>query len=247
MTRQIVCFVFACLAALATHAEPFTADHLVRIDRIGAPTVSPAGDLVVYAVRHTDMEADKGRYDLWLSTTDGDATRRLTTHEANDTSPAWSPDGQYILFLSSRGETTQVWRLPVAGGEAQPVTDLPLDVGTFRMSPTGDRLVVSLSVYLDCEDLACTADRNAAKDDDKVTAQRYDQLFMRHWDHWLDEARSQLFAIPLDEDGVADGTPVRLTRLDADVPSRVWGGGEEYAVATVTNRPRRISTSMRCR
>jgi hypothetical protein len=65
----------------------------------------------------------------------------------------------------------------VNGGEAQPVTDLPLDVGTFRMSPTGDRLVVSLSVYLDCQDLACTADRNSAKDDDKVTAQRYDQLF----------------------------------------------------------------------
>jgi Tol biopolymer transport system component len=109
------------------------------------------------------MEADKGRYDLWLSTVDGDEPRRLTTHEANDTSPAWSPDGRYILFLSSRGETTQVWRLPVNGGEAQPVTDLPLDVGTFRVSPTGDRLVVSMSVYLDCDDLQCTADREAAK------------------------------------------------------------------------------------
>jgi dipeptidyl aminopeptidase/acylaminoacyl peptidase len=231
MTRQIVCFALACLAASPALTDPFTADHLVRIDRVGAPAVSPAGDLVVYAVRHTDMEADKGRYDLWLSTIDGDEPRRLTTHEANDTGPAWSPDGQHILFLSSRGETTQVWRLPVNGGEAQPVTDLPLDVGTFRMSPGGDRLIVSLSVYLDCDDLACTADRNSAKDDDKVTAQRYDELFMRHWDHWLDERRSQLFAISLNEDGVADGTPVRLTRLDADVPSRVWGGNEEYAIS----------------
>ena len=231
MTRQIVCFVFACLAASAAAAEPFTAEHLVRIDRVGAPAASPDGDLIVYAVRHTDMEADKGRYDLWLSTSDGDAPRRLTTHEANDTSPAWSPDGRYILFLSSRGDSTQVWRLPVNGGEAQPVTDLPLDVGTFRVSPTGDQLVVSLAVYLDCEDLECTAERNSAKNDDKVTAQRYDQLFMRHWDYWLDDRRSQLFAIPLNEAGAADGTPVRLTRLDADVPSRVWGGSEEYAIS----------------
>ncbi len=231
MTRQIVCFAFACLAASGTLAEPFTAEHLVRIDRVGSPAVSPAGDAVVYAVRHTDMEADKGSYDLWLSPIDGGKPRRLTTHEANDTSPAWSPDGRYILFLSSRGETTQVWRLPVNGGEAQPVTDLPLDVGTFRVSPAGDRLVVSLSVFLDCEDLECTASRVANKLDDKVTAQRYDRLFMRHWDYWLDDRRSQLFAIPLDEDGMADGRAVRLSRLDTDVPSRVWGGNEEYAIA----------------
>ena len=231
MTRIIICLALASLAATAAHADPFTADHLVRIDRVGAPAISPTGDLIVYAVRHTDMEADKGRYDLWLSTIDGDAPRRLTTHEANDTSPAWSPDGRYILFLSSRGGSSQVWRLPVDGGEAQPVTDLPLDVGTFRISPTGDTLVVSLSVYLDCDDLQCTADRAQAEADDKVTAQRYDQLFMRHWDHWLDDTRSQLFALPLNEDGVAEGTPVRLSRLDADVPSRVWGGNEEYAIA----------------
>jgi len=231
MTRQIVCFVFACLATSATLAEPFTAEHLVRIDRVGTPAVSPDGDLIVYAVRHTDMEADKGRYDLWLSEIDGDAPRQLTTHDANDTSPAWSADGRYILFLSSRGESTQVWRLPVNGGEAQPVTDLPLDVGTFRLSPTGDRLVASLSVYPDCEDLECTADRISAKQDEKVTAQRYDRLFMRHWDYWLDDRRSQLFAIPFTENGATDGTPVRLSRLDADVPSRVWGGNEEYAIS----------------
>ena len=231
MTRRIVCLVLPWLAASAALADPFTAEHLVRIDRVGAPAVSPAGDLVVYAVRHTDMDADKGRYDLWLSTIDGAAPRRLTTHEANDTSPAWSPDGRSILFLSSRGETTQVWRLPVGGGEAQPVTDLPLDVGTFRVSPTGDRLVVSLSVYPDCDDLQCTVDRAAAAADDKVTAQRYDRLFMRHWDHWLDERRSQLFAIPLNDKGETEGAPVRLSRVDADVPSRVWGGNEEYAIS----------------
>ena len=231
MTRRIVCLVLPWLAASAALAEPFTAEHLVRIDRVGAPAVSPAGDLVVFALRQTDMDADKGSYDLWLSTIDGATPRRLTTHEANDTSPAWSPDGRNILFLSSRGDSTQVWRLPVGGGEAQPVTDLPLDVGTFRVAPTGDRLVVSVSVYPDCDDLECTADRAAAAADDKVTAQRYDRLFMRHWDHWLDDRRSQLFAIPLNDKGETEGKPVRLSRVEADVPSRVWGGNEEYAIS----------------
>ncbi|MEO1574774.1 MAG: S9 family peptidase [Pseudomonadota bacterium] len=212
-------------------AEPFTAEHLVQIDRVGAPVVSPDGSRVVYTLRTTDLAADKGRYDLWMSPMDGGDARRLTTHAANDTSPAWSPDGRYVLFLSKRGDSTQVWRLPIDGGEAQAVTDLPLDVATFRMAPTGDRLVVSLSVYLDCADLACTVKRNAEQEETKVSAKQYDQLFMRHWDYWLDDTRSQLFSIALNKDGVADGAPVRVTRLDADVPSRVWGGHEEYAIS----------------
>ena len=107
MTRQIVCFALACLAASPALTDPFTADHLVRIDRVGAPAVSPAGDLVVYAVRHTDREADKGRYDLWLSTIDGDEPRRLTTHEANDTSPALS-----LIHISEPTRPAPLSRMP---------------------------------------------------------------------------------------------------------------------------------------
>ncbi len=231
MLRPVVYFATLCLAAPAAVSAPFTAEHLVRIDRVGAPVVSPAGDRVVYAVRHADIEADKGRYDLWLSDLDGGEAMRLTTNEANDTSPAWSPNGRYVLFLSSRGGSNQVWRIPMTGGEAQPVTGLPLDVESFRVSPTGDHLVVSTSVYLDCNDLECTAERNAEAEDSKVTGQRYDQLFMRHWDHWLDDKRSQLFAIALDDNGNAGDSAIRLTQLDADVPSRVWGGNEEYAIS----------------
>jgi dipeptidyl aminopeptidase/acylaminoacyl peptidase len=231
MTLKNVGFAVACLAVSAAHAETLTAERLVQINRVGAPAVSPDGDQIAYTVRQTDMDADKGRYDIWLSTIDGGEAQRLTTHDANDTAPAWSPDGEHILFLSSRGDSSQVWRMPADGGDAEAVTDLPLDVGTFRVSPTGDRLIVSLSVYPDCEDLECTADRLESKEDDKVSAQSYDQLFMRHWDHWLDDRRSQLFAVTLDEDGTAIGTPARLSRVDADVPSRVWGGSEEYAFA----------------
>jgi len=230
--RRFVCYslFFVLLTSLA-QAEPFTAEHLVTIDRIGAPVVSPDGQLVIYTLRTTDLEADRGRVDLWMSPVAGGQARQLTTHVANDTSPAFSPDGKHILFLSNRGETTQVWRLPVGGGEAQPITDLPLDVTTFRIAPTGDRMVVSMSVYLDCENLTCTTERRTAEADSKSTASHYDQLFMRHWDHWLDNTRSQLFSIPLDEDGIAEGEPVRVTLLDADIPSRIWGGNEEYAIS----------------
>ncbi|AKS41549.1 S9 family peptidase [Wenzhouxiangella marina] len=219
------------LIAPVSNAEPFNAEHLVTIDRIGAPVVSPDGQSVVYTLRRTDLDADTGRYDLWISPVAGGEARQLTSHPANDTSPAWSPDGRHVLFLSNRGEATQVWRIPVNGGEAEPVTDLPLGVGSFRIAPTENRLVVSMSVYLDCDDLTCTVERKAAEANSPISAKSYDQLFMRHWDHWLDETRSQLFSIQLDEAGIADGTPARVTMLDADIPSRIWGGNEEYAIS----------------
>ena len=213
-------------------AEPFTAEHLVRLDRVGSPAVSPAGDRVAYAVRKTDMDAGKGRYDLWLSELSGGAPRQLTTHESNDTAPAWSSDGQFVYFLSSRSGSSQVWLLSPKGGEAQAVTDLPLDVGTFRLSGDGRTLVVSMQVFPDCEDLACTVSRKESLENEPTSGKSYSQLFMRHWDHWLDDRRSRLFALPLDNGIAGKSEPVLLSgAIDADVPSRVWGGSEEYTLS----------------
>ena len=219
------------LVAAVALAEPFTADHLVRLDRVGAPGLSPDGRKVVYTVRQTDIEANKGRYDLWLSDVRDGQTRRLTSHEANDTAPTWSADGQSVYFLSARGDSSQVWRIALAGGEASQVTDLAVDVGTFRVAP-GNRLIVSVEVYLDCENLECTRARDETLAQSPTTGVGYDQLFMRHWDHWLNDKRSRLFSVLLDENSVAKGEPALLTRgIDADVPSRVWGGNEEYMVS----------------
>ncbi len=234
MTRQtgISSFLISLLFATSAIAEPFTADHLVRLDRVGAPVVSPDGSKVVYTVRKTDMEANKGRVNLWWTNVSDGQTHRLTNGEANDTAPAWSGDGNYVYFLSSRDDSSQVWRISLPGGELKQITQLPLDVGTFQLLASGDRLVVSLEVYLDCEDPACTRSRMDAQAENPVTGVVYDQLFMRHWDHWLTARHAQLFAIALNEEGVAGNESILLTQgIRADIPSRVWGGNEEYTVS----------------
>ena len=216
----------------AGYTEPFSAEHLVRLDRVGSPSLSPNGDWVAYSVRETDMDANKGRYDLWLSPTAGGGARQLTNTEENETSPTWSADGKAIYFLSPSDDSSQVWRISVDGGKPEQVTQFPVDVGTFRLAPDGDWLVFSAAVYPDCEDLTCTAERDETKAESKATGGLYSQLFMRHWDHWLTTKRSRLFSIPL-EDGIAiDAEPVLVSAaIDADIPSRVWGGNEEYVIS----------------
>ncbi len=217
---------------------PFTVRDLVRLERISDPQASPDGRRIVYTLRTTDMDANKGRTAVWLLDGAKRATPavRLTDLAANSNSPEWSADGRFVYFLSDRGGSTQVWRVSAGGGsssheppgsDALQVTSLPLDVGSFRVSPKGDRILVSAEVYLDCADLACTQQRLDAAAHSKATGLLYQQLFVRHWDAWADGRRSQVFSMALDD--VARGTPVNITAGIGDVPSKPFGGREDYA------------------
>lgn len=217
-------------AGAAEPPHPFTARDLHTMQRITDPRPSPDGRLVAFVVRTTDFEANRGRNDLWLVGTDGKGAARLTSHEANDTEPRWAPDGKSLYFLSTRSGSSQVWRVPVPGTEndAVQVTDLPLDVANLVVTPDGRHLAFSLEVFPDCATLACTAERLAATEKRKTSGQLYDGGFIRHWDTWSDGRRNHLFVAPLN--GGKAGEPVDLSKgMVADVPSRPFGGSEEWA------------------
>ena len=57
----------------------------------------------------------------------------------------------------------------ILGGAPVQVTNLPLDVDNFRVSPTGDRIALSMAVFRDCADLACTKQRMDAQAKNKAT------------------------------------------------------------------------------
>jgi dipeptidyl aminopeptidase/acylaminoacyl peptidase len=224
---------------LALHAGALGADAagtltptaLNSLVRVTDPQVSPNGRYVVYVRREADLEANRGRTDLWLVDLQADTPmpRRLTQSSANDSHPRWSVDGTSIYFLSTRTGSTQIWSLPMAGGEAVQMTDYPLDIGSFKFSSGGGRIALNMDVFPDCTDLKCTRDRLDAAAKKKTSARTYDQLFIRHWDTWRDGTRSNLFVAPVNPDGRA-GAPVNVSRaLEADVPSKPFGGAEEFA------------------
>jgi dipeptidyl aminopeptidase/acylaminoacyl peptidase len=228
----VASFLSVSATAVMAFAAPqaFSVDDLVRLKRLSDPRASADGRYVAFVLSDTDMEANRRRSDLWLLDLSAPAAapRRLTQNPANDSSPRWSPDGKSLYFISTRSGTAQVWRLPLAGGEATVVTDYPREVGSFALSPTGDRIAVSMEVFGDCADLKCSKDRADAKGKQKATGRVYDSLFIRHWDTWRDGTRSHLFVATLRADGTA-GSPVDVSKgLDADVPSKPFGGDEEF-------------------
>ncbi len=204
-------------------------EDLVKMERVGAPVIAPDGKKMLYTLRQTDLEKNRGSTNLWLQdlSQPRQPAQNLTTQGATD--PVWSAKGDAIYFLSARSGSSQIWKLPLQGGEAQRVTDLPLDVDNFRLSPQGDKLLFSMAVFRECPDLACTQKKLADKAANKATGRIYDRLFVRHWDTWADGRRSVLFTAQLDSKGIVQGAPVALSAaLDGDVPSKPDGDQEEY-------------------
>jgi len=237
MKTSTLAFAAALMAAgSAATAAPrgFTVEDMVVMDRVGTPVVSPDGSRIVYTVRSTDVAKNKGHTDLYLVDlkSANPAPQRLTSDAASSTDPEWSGKGDAIYFLSARSGSSQVWRLPLAGtraDEATRVTDLPLDVDNFRVSPTGERIAMSLAVFRDCADLACSKAKMEARAKDKASGMVYDRLFVRHWDTWADGRNAVLYSAPLDASGKVAGAPVSLSgALDGDVPSKPFGDREEY-------------------
>ncbi|MDW8480006.1 MAG: S9 family peptidase [Xanthomonadales bacterium] len=228
---RLLLLLAALAAAPAASARPFDAEILVRLARVGEPRLSPDGRLVAYVLRETDWEKNRGMHSIWIVPADGSRPpRRLSAAGSNATQPRFAPDGGSLYFLSDRSGSQQLWRLPLEGGEAVQVSDYPLDVGTYLISPRGDAVALSFEVFPDCATLACTRERLDERAKGKASGVLHERLFVRHWDRWKDGRRSQLFLAEL-RDGRA-GEPRPLSAgLDGDVPSKPFGGAEEIAFA----------------
>src|ERR1700733_947440 len=87
-----------------------TIEDMLAMQRVGDPAVSPDGKRVAFAVRDTDMDANRGRFDIWLANADGSDAHKITSNPDNDTDPAWSADGKWIYFQATTAGSTQVWR-----------------------------------------------------------------------------------------------------------------------------------------
>ena len=207
--------------------HPFSVHDMLAMDRISDLQVSPDGRQIVFVVRKTDLEANRGRTDLWLVNADGKGLRQLTSHPENDANPRWSPDGKMIWFVSSRSGSSQVWRITPDGGEARQVTDLALDVANLVVSPDGHHMAFTVEVFPDCNSIQQTKARLDELASRKASGRVYDRLFVRHWDTWADGRRSHVFVVAAE-----GGEPVDVMKgMDADCPSRPFGGPEEITFA----------------
>src|SRR5262249_12383740 len=81
----------------------------------GVPSFSPDGEWITFALGPSDVETNIFK----IKTADGEATQLSYFEHAVTASPAWSPDGQRIAFVSNQNGTPRVWTISANGGTPQ--------------------------------------------------------------------------------------------------------------------------------
>ncbi len=228
-------FCAVSMPALAQTPRGLQPRDLVALDRYSAPTLSPNGRALVFAKRSVDMAANKSSTALWTANPGvGDAAppKRLTPEGWNVNSPAFSTDGKTVYFLSAKSGSQQLYAIAAAGGEPKQLTDLPVDVGGYTLSPDGTRVALALETFVDCKsDLACTKKRLDDTAARKSSGVLYDKIFVRHWDAWADGRLNRVFAATLPQGKEKPLKTATLIGADVigDVPSKPFGDTSEFA------------------
>jgi dipeptidyl aminopeptidase/acylaminoacyl peptidase len=260
ISRLAGLLVFSALYAVGREpaAQHFpTNEDLRHTQQIGAPELSPDASQVLITV--TEPTADGGKSHVWLVEIAGNTCRQLTFSpkgdEQGESDPRWLQDGSAILFLAKRGETKQIFRLPMHGGEAAPY-DLKIVPATEpdakstaqtadeKTRPDADKKTADKedSVPLDVDNFEISADGRwlavLAKDpqskaEKKKDTDKDDADFVDHDPHLV-----RLYLLPLDKSGAAAGSLLRV-EVPPDVRGVAWAPRSNL-LAAVTEEPHNV-------
>lgn len=201
--------------------EDYAISNFMPQEPVSDPQLSPDGSLIAFTYTQVNYEEDRYDSSIWVKET-GEEGKRLT-YGNGDSSPRCFPDSTQIAFLSNRSPVEgakgkQLWLIPVGGGEARRLTELPWGVRTPVWGPNGD------AVYFHSED------------DAGEKAEGSDVKIVRRINYKYDPGRGvyagrriHLFKVDL------DGKVEQLTEGEYDVRDyAVHPGGE--SVEFISNR-----------
>ena len=164
-----------------------TPEALWSIPRVGTPEV--AGDTVITTVTTYPVDPGKGTTRIWRIPLDGSDPTPLTFAESSSTKPRLSPDGKRLAFLRTVDGRPQVHVMPLDGGEAEALAEMPLGVTGFRWFPDSTRLLALADLFAEGPTIADTARIRDERDDAPHSARTSEVSVFRYWDRWLTEGR----------------------------------------------------------
>src|SRR5882672_2069686 len=146
------------MTSLSAQQRAISDSDLFALRWVASPQISPDGHQAAYVLVTVNAKRDGYETSLWVVGTDGTSPPRRLTAGPRDGAPRWSPDGSTLAFLRPKDGRPQLHLLPLTGGEAQQLTDLPKGTSLAAWSPDGKTIAFTSTT---------TAADLAKKDKDK--------------------------------------------------------------------------------
>ncbi len=141
---KISLFTFFVLYASLSNAlskRPMSVEDVLALPIASDPQISPDGRWVAYVVTRMNFQKNINDSDIWVvSTAEGSKPQRLTSNPAEDEKPRWAPDSNWLMFVSNRTGSKQLFGIRPDGGELWPITDWVTPIELFKIRPDGGRI-----------------------------------------------------------------------------------------------------------
>lgn len=214
-TKKTTLFIIMLVGIMTTFSQiiaknPITPQNLWEMERVSSLSVSSDYNYYAYTLTKYNIEKNNSETNIYLYNTQTNENKLFTTGKS-DNSPQFSPDGKWLAFVSRRGEGTpaQLYIIPLKGGEARKVTNLPVGVSAPKWFPDGKRIAFTASVYPDYDGNFDNLEKTIKeRRESKMTAKVTENRIYRFWDRWLTEGMyPRLFAVDIETEKVTDLMP----------------------------------------
>src|SRR6266550_1793890 len=171
------------VVSLTAQQRAISDSDLFAFRWVASPQISPDGRQAAYVLVTVNAKHDGYETSLWLVNTDGASPPRRLTAGPRDGAPRWSPDGSTLAFVRPTDGRPQLYLLPLSGGEAQQLTDLPKGASPAAWSPDGKTIAFTSTT---------TAEDLAKKEKDKSEEAKSDVRIVTEAEFRPDGARPYL-------------------------------------------------------